>query len=248
MNLEDDKLHQIEKYIEGRLTQSEILEFEEQLENDPEFQTFIKSVTAPISSPYARFVYRLQMWLRRKSEMVGKLKKEPYTAQEKYWALATSVIVIVLTTGIWFSGTLISTHKGETLFNEYFSVYHNAIDINRASYELVNAVENYDAAKFNEATHFFLVQLINEPGDHVSEFYLGVSRLASDKPLMAEKSFRKVLNAGNGQFKDPAQWYLALCSLKTGKLKEARQQLQLISLDKQHGYSLKARLLLKEFN
>jgi hypothetical protein len=248
MNLEDDKLHQIEKYIEGRLTQSEIFEFEEELENNPEFQSFIKSVTRPISSPYACFVARLQMWMRQRIQTIKKLKKEPFTAHEKYWALATSVIVIVLTTGIWFSGTLISTHKGETLFNEYFSVYHNAIDLSRASYELANAVENYDAAKFNEATHFFLVQLINEPKDYVSEFYLGVSRLASEKPIMAEKSFKKVLNSGNGQFKDPAQWYLALCSLKTGKLKEARQQLQQISSDKQHGYSLKARMLLKEFN
>ncbi|MGI8892663.1 MAG: tetratricopeptide repeat protein [Bacteroidia bacterium] len=247
MNLEDDKLHQIEKYIEGRLTQSEILEFEAQLENDPEFQSFIKSVTKPISSPYARFVSRLQIWLRHKRRFVRRLKKEPFTAQEKYWALATSIIVIMLTTGIWFSGTLISTHKGETLFNEHFSVYHNAIDLNSASYELVNAVENYDEANFNEATHFFLVQLINEPGDYVSEFYLGVSRLASEKPLMAEKSFKKVLKMSNGQFKDPAQWYLALCSLKTGKLKEARQQLQEISSDKQHGYSFKARMLLKEF-
>lgn len=247
MNLEDDKLQHIEKYIDGRLTQSEVFEFEEELEKDAEFQSFIKSVTRPISSPYACFITRMQLWVRHRVRSLKRLKKEPYTAQEKYWAIATSVIVIVLTTGIWFSGTLISTHKGETLFNEYFSVYHNAIDMNRASYELVNAVDNYDAARFNEATHFFLVQLTNEPGDLVSEFYLGVSRLASDKPIMAEKSFNKVLNSGNGQFKDPAQWYLALCRLKTGNLKEARQQLHEISSDKQHGYSLKARMLLKEF-
>lgn len=248
MNLEDDKQQQIEKYIEGRLTQSETFEFEEELERDPEYQFFIKSITRPVSSPFACLVSRVRLWMHQRVKTVKKLKKEPYTAQEKYWALATSVIVIILTTGIWFSGTLISTHKGETLFNEYFSVYHNAIDMNRASYELVNAVDNYDEAKFNEATHFFLIQLSNEPNDYVAEFYLGVSRLASDKPIMAEKSFKKVLNTGNGQFKDPAQWYLALCSLKTGNLKEARQQLQAISNDKQHGYSLKARLLLKEFS
>ena len=248
MNLEDDKLHQIEKYIDGRLTHSEAAEFEEQLERNPEFQAFIKAVTKPVSSPYASLIARINLALRKRMRNLKKIKKQPYTAQEKYLALLTSVIVVVLTTGIWFSGTLISTHKGETLFNEYFSVYHNAIDVNRASYELVNAVENYDAARFNEATHFFLVQLLNEPGDYVSEFYLGVSRLASDKPLMAQKSFKKVLQNSNGQFKDPAQWYLALCSLKTGNLKEARQQLEIISADKQHGYSLKARNLLKEFN
>ena len=248
MNLEDDKLHQIEKYIEGRLSRSQILEFEEELEKDPEFQSFIATVTRPISSPYASFVARIHLWFRHRLRPIRNIKNRSYSSQEKYWAITASVIVVVLTTGIWFSGTLISTHKGETLFNEYFSVYHNAIDINRASYELINAVDNYDAGKFNEATHFFLVQLINEPEDYVSEFYLGVSRLASDKPIMAEQSFQKVIDAGGGQFKDPAQWYLALCSLKTGKLKNAKMLLQQISNDKQHGYSLKARLLLKEFN
>ena len=244
MNLEDDKLQQIEKYIEGRLTKSELIEFEEELENDLEFKSFIHSVTKPLSSPYASFVARTKLRIRYS---LKRIKNSPFTVKEKYWALATAVIVLVLTSGIWFSGTLISTHKGETLFNEYFSVYHNAIDVNRASYELINAVENYDAGKFNEATHFFLVQLINEPNDLVSEFYLGISRLASDKPIMAEQSFKKILENNNNQFKDPAEWYLALCSLKTGKLKLARQQLQQISNDKQHGYSLKARVLLKEF-
>lgn len=246
MNLEDDKLYRIEKYIDGRLTQSEVFEFEEELEKDPEFQSFINAVTRPISSPYASFIARLQIWFRHRLRPVTRLKKKSYTSNEKYWAITTSVIVVVLTTGIWFSGTLISTHKGETLFSEYFSVYHNAIDVNSASYELISAVDNYDAGRFNEATHFFMVQLINEPADYVSEFYLGVSRLASDKPIMAEKSFRKVLHAGGVQFKEPAEWYLALCSLKTGRLRDAKQMLQHISSDKQHGYGLKARMLLKE--
>ena len=248
MNLEDDKLHQIEKYIEGRLTESELFEFEVELENDPEFRSFMQSVTRPLASPYASLMARVSMHLRHAAEGITKFHEKSFSSQEKYWAIATSVIVVVLTTGIWFSGTLISTHKGETLFNEHFSVYHTAIDVNRASYELSNAVENYDAGKFNEATHFFLVQLSNEPGDLVSEFYLGVSRLASEKPIMAEQSFKKVLNSRKDELKEPSEWYLALCKLKTGKLKEARTMLQKISDDKQHGYSLKARMLIKEFS
>jgi len=68
----------------------------------------------------------------------------------------------------------------------------------------------------------------SKPEDMYSSLLNGISNFEINKYTEAKQSFETVINEKNNLYIDQAQWYLALCYVKTGEKDKAIRQLEIV--------------------
>jgi len=91
------------------------------------------------------------------------------------------------------------------------------------------AIEYYNIHDYRNAALYFSKVLESDPRYMESTFLSGISNFEVRNYPDAKSSFIKVIGNDDNLFIEDAQWYLALCYLKTDELKKACDQLALIS-------------------
>jgi tetratricopeptide (TPR) repeat protein len=90
------------------------------------------------------------------------------------------------------------------------------------------AIEYYNIRDFGNAAHYFSKVLSNDRRYWESIMLIGVSGFEEENYPEAKHSFTKVIDDNNSLFLEDAQWYLALCYLKTGEKEKAINSLTFI--------------------
>ena len=109
------------------------------------------------------------------------------------------------------------------------------------------ALEYYNIHDFRNAAIYFNKVLASDPGNMHSELLNGISNFENQNYPEATGSFSKVIADNNNYYIDHAQWYLALCYLKTDEKLKAIDQLSIIEKSKTI-YRKDARKILKSLN
>jgi tetratricopeptide (TPR) repeat protein len=94
------------------------------------------------------------------------------------------------------------------------------------------ALEYYNIHDYRNAAVFFSKVLENDPGNMHSELLNGISNFENQNYPEAKGSFSKVIADNNNYYIDHAQWYLALCYIKTDEKLKAIDQLVIIEKSK----------------
>jgi len=90
------------------------------------------------------------------------------------------------------------------------------------------ALEYYNINDYRNAAIYFKKVIENEPGNMHSTLLNGISNFEIQNYPEAEGSFSKVIDDNNNYYIDHAQWYLALCYIKTDEKLKAVDQLAII--------------------
>jgi hypothetical protein len=106
------------------------------------------------------------------------------------------------------------------------------------------ALEYYNIHDYRNASIYFARVLENDPGNMHSELLNGISNFENRNYPEAKGSFSKVIADNNNYYIDHAQWYLALCYIKTEEKQKAIDQLAIIEKSKTI-YRKDARKILK---
>jgi tetratricopeptide (TPR) repeat protein len=117
--------------------------------------------------------------------------------------------------------------------------------VNNQDYKL--ALEYYNIHDYRNAATYFKKVLASDPGNMHSEFLSGISNFENQDYPGAKGSFSKVIADNNNYYIDHAQWYLALCYLKTDEKLKAIDQLTIIKKSKTI-YRKDARKILRSLN
>jgi len=117
--------------------------------------------------------------------------------------------------------------------------------INSYNYSL--ALEYYNIHDYRNAAICFNKVLKNDPDDMHSELLNGISNFEIENYPEAKGSFTKVITDNNNYYIDHAQWYLALCYIKTDEKDKAVEQLAIIEKSKTI-YRKDAKKILKSLN
>jgi len=138
--------------------------------------------------------------------------------------------------GIILAGSLafLSTRNLDT--EEIFDRFYKSYDVmaNLRSAEAVEknnytiALEYYSTRDFHNAAIYLSKVSPNDVKYMESIMLFGVSRFEEENYREAEQSFTKVIDNNNNYFLEDAQYYLALCYLKTGEIKKAKDQLTIV--------------------
>ena len=158
-----------------------------------------------------------------------------------------AVLLLAISLGLWWFSPqeAVEVQDPQSLFADNFEAPPNDLQPTVRSEQeispLTSALQAYEAGDYRKAVTEFTAL---PDSLFTSEIYLyrGIAYLALERPPLAESDLREALK---GPYKESAQWYLALNSLKKNQTEEAKRYLQLILDTKRHPYRSEARDMLQ---
>jgi tetratricopeptide (TPR) repeat protein len=159
----------------------------------------------------------------------------------QYLVLAATVLV-----GVGTAIVLSRPGPAESLFRRNFEPYPSTRPVVRGAPGSPTALALYEASDYRGALAALEDALRREPNDSVARFYAGLCRLALGQTREATQDLEEVLRQGQGELREPTEWYLALAHLRLNPV-EARSHLERIAAGGGF-YKVKARTLLGELD
>jgi tetratricopeptide (TPR) repeat protein len=184
--------------------------------------------------------------IEKKREKGVHTKKTRPRVSMKYAAAIAGIIILA-------SIALLSNKKlsSNEIIDRYYKPYEASTSV-RSDKMVLNqdyslALEYYNVQDYRNAAIYFHKVLENEPGNMHSVLLNGISNFEIENYPEARISFLTVIDDSNNYYIDHAQWYLALCYIKTGEKFKAIEQLAQIEKSKTI-YRKDARKILKSLN
>ncbi|KYG83404.1 tetratricopeptide repeat protein [Roseivirga echinicomitans] len=224
-----ENLDLIDAYLNGNLETNEMLDFDDRLKSDPEFQ--LEFQEAKLIKNILREEVKLKVLQSLKNQEASIEKSQTiktHTTMKKYISIAATLLLIVsLSYFGLFSGT--SEVNGAKIFGQYYEAYTNiASGIERGTAVDLTNLKNrayyaYDLGNYEEAERG-LAQLVETDKSADNYFYLGIAHIETGDTEAAKNDLNIVLN-NYSKYAEQAQWYLALTLLKDGATDEALSNL-----------------------
>ena len=174
------------------------------------------------------------MKLRNKLNAIEKQRNEPIPVRKPGRAVNIKYAAVIAGLVIIGSIALFSNRKlsNDEILGKYYKPYEMTSSARSGEiatnmdYKL--ALEYYNIHDFRNAAIYFHKVLENEPENMHSELLSGISNYEIQNYPEAKGSFSKVIADDNNFYIDNAQWYLALCYIKTDEKQRAIDQLEII--------------------
>lgn len=212
----------IDNYLMGRLDKEQINNFNERLEENPQFQKIFDEQKATFK---AIEEHNLKTSL---DEYHAEIIEEP----EKKWltpgllALAASVILLigVSTWAIFYTG-----NSAQKVFAENFRPDPGLpTTMGTASqYEFYYGMVSYKRKEYNEAISSWEPLYAADPKNDTLVYFLGVANLANGNARQAKTYLKLANEKTKSAFYEDIQYYLALAYLKENNIEEAKNTLSI---------------------
>lgn len=236
----------IEHYLDGSLSDTDRLAFEERLKLEDELRAQVEEMK----------VIREGIVRASRKEVLKSLKELEATLPEveapiiplwrtTWLQVAAGISLLALCVYLLWP----RTQEPAQLFAEYFEPYPNIIMptvrgvVENDSTVKAQAYRAYDQQNYAEAIRLF--EAVQQKDEGVL-LYLGNSYLANGQPEKALPLFEKVLN-NYDVFDEQAEWYVAVSYLKLEEREKAREALQKV-VARESSYKSKAQLILEKLN
>jgi hypothetical protein len=230
----EERYELIEKYLDGKLTGKELLDFENQLKQDPKLSQEVALHRELAEALKEKDVMAFSDLLEQVDARIGidEQKKEeakksrPLFGGQRLIALA-AVIVLLLAVGVFWN-QLLPPPSNQELFAQNYEL-HDMRLLTRGSAEdalMARADSAYKAGAYQEAIAALQQLEAARPGQPRFTFYKGMSQLADGQTQAAITTFGQVMQGDAPEYKELARWYRALSYLKINKEDQAMEDLQ----------------------
>jgi len=251
------ELEGIIKYLDNEVIGEEKQAFEQKLLKDSTFKEKVELVreidSAIADQDYIAYRGKLQDVCTEFSQNNDEINDKgdesvphpKFAIRWQYLSVAAVGLVFVIST-IFYKN--ITEPSNEKLFKEYYSRYEaNVLTRSETSdnNDLITAIQLYDRGSYAEAIVNFKSILKSDASNTAAHFFLGVSYMETNNYKSAIENLSYVITQNDTVFVEHAEWYMAMCYLKTNQSKLANQILTKISTTKNF-YKLMAADLLKK--
>jgi TolA-binding protein len=203
MIITEKTLNLFENYLNGNMSESQILDFEKKEASDKEFsETFANYKSAKTA---VTILSREKLRNSIAKIFLDEKRNEPKPVKTSVREILTEI------------------------FNEFFIPFENILTARSDSGsdgDLLEAMSFYSKGDYKKASVLFKRLLKKNPGDMVINFYFGVSELAQENFEGSKKVFKKIILNDKDLLKDLASWYLGLAHLKSGNTKSAKKLIE----------------------
>ena len=236
--MEEFDIDRLKDYLNNNLSKEEKAALENRLKSDPEFKAEFEIHKSLLDGIEYHFDKQLKQSLKVREAKVK--KRRLYQVM----AIAASLSLIAI-----FSYQMFNLSRNDSeIFLKYYKPYYNVVDDPQRNTSIppgdASVFQLYDKGEYNKAIAGLRSALAINPTNHEASFYLGLSHLAMDQPDSAVLYLNKGAQQGSA-FSEPAQWYLGLAYLKSGKIEMAKKVFTAIS-NKPGGYRDRAEAILGE--
>ncbi len=242
MNTDYSNIEKIEAYINGELSEEQLVEFEHALKEDRQLQ---EQVDLHID---IQKVLADQDALELKRQLVDiarEMPKEPKTGISRYLYLSIAATIVLFISLVF---VLQNSRKSEVeLFQNYYTEYPAESrlrgHVEETSFE--EAMKLYENGMYLQAINAFQSEFAKDTSNHLILIYLGNCYIKTQKWDSAANILQKVPT--NSRFVYEAYWFRALSNLRDNRLEPAKELLtKLVSANSI--YKKKAAELLQEID
>ena len=227
----------IDRYLDNDLSGPELNWFEKELDSNSKLQAELKLQKELNEALGQNDILDLREKLNVIHEMVDpepKRKRMKRTLSKNWAGIAAASAVILVAIGFLLTNSINPVQTAEELFDQHYEPYiiptnyRSAADINNVFHM---ALVEYGNQDYQKALQLFEKVLIEDEFRMDVTLLTGISNLEIENYNRANSSFQKVINHNDNLFIEQAEWYLALCYLKTGEQEKAQLQFGKIIAD-----------------
>jgi tetratricopeptide (TPR) repeat protein len=224
----------IERYNAGEMNNDERLWFQKELEGNDKLrqEVHLRERTEEILKSQDILSLRNKLSRiesNRTSNVTATKPKKP--THLKYAALIAALVII---------GSLAVFHGRNLSLEEIISQNRTVYQPSTGQRSLqtstnedfIQGLEYYNISDFKNAAFHFSKVVESNPKDMAATLLNGISNYQENQFHEAKLSFGKVIDDNKNLYIDQAQWYLALCYLKTEEKEKAVQLLGIIREEK----------------
>ncbi|GAB5523916.1 MAG: hypothetical protein Roseis2KO_17880 [Roseivirga sp.] len=224
MELKEELIEKVERYLSGELTRKEVKE-----ENDipPSDEELDEAIDLYNTSKNLIELSGLKEDLKSiHEEYIAEAESESPEAKSKstvwmWWTAAVAAMALLIAV---FSGVL---DDKSPQFEDYFKPYPDLLSMRGNEGNMDVAMRYYTLQDYEAAIREFN-KLMSDSVNHEVLFYQGIAALAIKRYELAETNLERLLKAPDNQYWQQTKWYLGLIYWQSGQLEEAREILSRI--------------------
>ncbi len=221
----------IERYNAGEMNEAEKIWFLKELENNEKLQKEVelrKKTDILLKNPNVLQLRNKLSEIERKRAAEKPVKNPVKRMSLKYAAVIAGFILVGSIT--LYNGRSLTTDE---ILDRFYKSYE-VTSPSRSQQAILNsdystAIEYYNIHDYRNAALYFSKVLNTDPRYMESTMLNGVSNFEVKNYPDAKRSFIKVIDNNDNLFLEDAQWYLALCYLRTDEKGKAIDQLKSIN-------------------
>ncbi|MEM1318664.1 MAG: tetratricopeptide repeat protein [Bacteroidota bacterium] len=241
----NDQLHQIDRYLAGKMTEAERLRFEQRLSEDKDLSQALAQREALRASIEAYGDRELKAKLKGIHRNIH--REEPAAAPPRRigrWLAVAAAVLLLLALGYWLFPR---SSSPEQLYAQYYAPYDIPFTSRGDNPDrmLQEAADYFGQEGYAIALPLFRQLLQKEPQQPSLRFAEALCLLEMGKLPEAERSFKQVVQLPNPFYLDHARWYLALIYLRQSQIYEARRELERLVRDSRADHHEEAKALSK---
>ncbi len=219
----------IERYNAEEMSAAEKLWFEKELEGNENLRNEVnlrRRTDNVLKNQQDVIALRNKLTAITRSKVVDVPLETTKRGSFLKYALVISALVLIGSITL-FSGKRLSN---EEVIAKYYKSYEATTALRSGTSELntdfVLALEYYNTSDYEKAAILFKKVLDSDPKNMQSAFLNGVANFEDKNYPDAKQSFNIVINDKNNLFIETANWYLAMCYIKTNDIPSAINQLE----------------------
>lgn len=234
------RIEQMEAYLNNELSDEELASFETELSSNEDLVSEINLIKDIDRALTESDVMSLRNKLKRVAGDAASEKQaeRSFATKTKHRRILVASIAASLILLLGIAG-LISRNTSQ---NEIYQRFYTTYQINGIAREaslsadqtLASAMREYDNKDYAAALSLFQKVIDADRNNVVGHFYAGVSLQETGKYNKAISEYQEVIAQKDNLFVEQAQWFVALCFLKTNEEEKAYRQFTEIA--KQEGY------------
>jgi hypothetical protein len=240
-------LEKIEKFLANELEDAELWEFKKALETDVQLAKELKQykeMKELITQKHKRD------FLEAMKDVMDEEKEAPKPKKKInlfYFGAAAAAILILFAIGNITYNAFLRNQSNADLFTVYYKPDNMSLVVRsgliNSDQPVLFGLQQYELQNYTAALESFQ----KSPNNMMGRLYSGLSNVELGEFSLAIADFKTIIKHQDNLFIDQAEWYLALCYLKTGQSKETKKQLEIIAQGRGI-YKTKAQKLLNEIN
>ena len=222
----------IERYNAGEMNEAEKTWFQKELENNEKLQREVELRRKADMVLKNNNVIQLRNKLSEieKKRAAEKPVNNPVKRVSLRYAAVIAGFILVGSITLYFNGRSLTTDE---ILDRFYKSYEVSSP-SRSQQAILNsdystAIEYYNIHDYRNAALYFSKVLDTDPRYMESTMLKGVSNFEVKNYPDAKTSFIKVIDNNDNLFIEDAQWYLALCYLRTYEQEKAVDQLYAIT-------------------
>lgn len=233
-----NRLEKIRLYLEGKMTDEELLDFKEQLKIDPDLMAELDKhrLSHEVRQPYNE--ERFSKKLANASDDSGNERKDfakgtSFTWKRKYgfWIFSSAAVGIIALFMFFHPSKLTQDEIFTKYYQPYAGDYASRLSFSDMGGNPEKAILFYLEGNYNAAYEEFMNF---KPGNIeipvIFNFYRGLTYIEKEKYNLAIETFKNILREEYSYSHEHAQWYLSLLYVKLGKNNLARENLMDLKL------------------